>query len=68
MERFFRSLKTEWIRNNRIKDLEELESEIVTYIHKYYNEVRPHTFNNGLSPNDFEEKREKDYKKDIEKT
>ena len=68
MERFFRSLKTEWIRNNRIKDLEELESEIVTYIHKYYNEVRPHTFNNSLSPNHFEEKNEKDYKKDIKKT
>ena len=68
MKRFFRSLKTEWIRSNKINDLGELESEIVTYIHKYYNEVRPHTLNDALSPNDFEEKNEKYYKKELEKT
>ena len=50
MERFFRSLKTEDMPSTGYRSLNEAEDSIRDYIHKYYNSVRPHSHNLGLSP------------------
>jgi putative transposase len=42
MERFFRSLKTEWIPTLGYKSLTQAQSHIVRYITGYYSNVRPH--------------------------
>lgn len=54
MERFFRSLKTEWVPNTGYRSFNEAKNEIARYIYRYYNTVRPHTHNNGLTPNESE--------------
>ncbi len=51
MERFFRSLKTEWIPNAGYSSLNGLKREVVDYIIGYYNAFRPHDYNGGLTPN-----------------
>lgn len=51
MERFFRSLKTEWVPSIGYRSFHEAKSEITRYIYRYYNTVRPHTHNGGLTPN-----------------
>lgn len=51
MERFFRSLKTEWIPTLGYKSLTQAQSHIVRYITGYYSNVRPHQFNGGKTPN-----------------
>ena len=56
MERFFRSLKTEWIPQVGYHSFSEAKTQIVNYILRYYNSVRPHTHNEGLTPNSAEEK------------
>lgn len=50
MERFFRSLKTEWMPDNGWSDRLSAKHAINNYIIKYYNKVRPHQHNQGLSP------------------
>ena len=55
MERFFRSLKTEWIPENGYRSLTEAQRSIFEYITGYYNPVRPHQHNGGLPPNKTEE-------------
>ena len=42
MERFFRSLKTEWVPASGYRSLDEAWQSIVGYIIKYYSQVRPH--------------------------
>ena len=54
MERFFRSLKTEWIPTVGYGNFNEAKKEIARYIMAYYNEIRPHTYNAGISPNESE--------------
>jgi putative transposase len=54
MERVFRSLKTEWIPKNGYQNLAEAQADIVDYLMRYYNEVRPHSYNGGLAPNESE--------------
>ena len=54
MERFFRSLKTEWVRATGYLSFEEAKHAITLYITKYYNTLRPHQHNGGLSPNESE--------------
>lgn len=54
MERFFRSLKTEWVPNYGYRSFEEASESINTYITRYYNELRPHTHNNKMTPNEKE--------------
>ena len=49
MERFFRSLKSEWIPLGGYRSVDEAEREIRKYINNYYNALRPHQNNNGLS-------------------
>lgn len=56
MERFFRSLKSEWIPQTGYRSFGEAKSEIVDYIIGYYSQVRPHRHNDGLAPNAAEKK------------
>ena len=51
MERFFRSLKTEWVPSRGYSSFLEAEKSIVDYITGYYARVRPHQHNCGKSPN-----------------
>jgi len=48
MERFFRSLKTEWMPTVGWRLFSEAKVEIARYITGYYSQLRPHTFNVGL--------------------
>ena len=50
MERFFRSLKTEWIPETSYRSFEEARRRITDYELGYYNCFRPHTYNNALPP------------------
>ncbi|TXQ80072.1 integrase core domain-containing protein, partial [Escherichia coli] len=48
MERFFHSLKTEWVPTNGYAGKDEARQQINDYILNYYNSVRPHHYNGGL--------------------
>jgi putative transposase len=50
MERFFRSLKTEWVPTFGYRNFKEAECSITDYILGYYSQTRPHSHNAGLSP------------------
>ena len=50
MERFFGSLKSEWIPEQGYRDINEAKSDIVRYLTHYYNRVRPHSYNNYQPP------------------
>ena len=54
MERFFRSLKTEWIATTGYRNFTEAQHEITRYIIGYYCQLRPHQYNGGLTPNESE--------------
>ena len=54
MERFFRSLKTEWVPTIGYRSLMEAEHSIVNYIIGYYSQTRPHQHNQGMAPNQAE--------------
>jgi putative transposase len=51
MERFFRSLKSEWVPPMGYRSFSEAKTEIINYIIGYYSRVRPHRHNDGLTPN-----------------
>jgi len=51
MERFFRSLKTEWIPRSGYHSFKEAKRQIIDYVIGYYSEVRPHQHNGGYPPN-----------------
>ncbi|CAK2398779.1 transposase [Vibrio crassostreae] len=53
-ERFFRSLKTEWIPTVGYRSFSEAQQEIIQYIIGYYSQLRPHHYNGGLTPNESE--------------
>ena len=55
MERFFRSLKSEWIPEIGYRSFMEAEIMISQYITGYYSAYRPHRHNGGLPPNKAEE-------------
>ncbi|MEG0399533.1 MAG: IS3 family transposase [Hafnia sp.] len=50
MERFFRSLKTEWVPANGYAGKDEARRQIGGYILNYYNSVRHHHYNGALTP------------------
>lgn len=50
MERFFSSLKTEWVPTNGNAGKDEARRKIGGYILNYYNSVSPHHYNGGLMP------------------
>ena len=56
MERFFRSLKTEWIPEAGYRSFEEAKASITHYVLGYYSQFRPHANNDGLPPVMAEEK------------
>jgi putative transposase len=58
MERYFRSLKTEWIPLIGYKNFNEAKQAIIDY----YNKTRPHAYNGGISPNESERRYELSYK------
>lgn len=62
MERFFRSLKTEWIPTIGYKNFNEAKQAIINYIMSYYNQTRPHRYNAGISPNESERRYWLNYK------
>ena len=55
-ERFFRSFKTEWTPKGGYENILEAKSAITDYIWGYYQTVRPHTFNNYLTPAEAEKR------------
>jgi len=55
MERFFRSLKTEWVPTRGYKIFADAERHIVSYLTGYYCQLRPHTNNRGKTPNTAEQ-------------
>lgn len=56
MERFFRSLKSEWVPTTGYSSFNEAQVSITQYIVGYYSEHRPHQHNGGLPPNKAEAK------------
>ena len=56
MERFFRSLKSEWITGRRYSDIRVAIADITDYVSYYYNYRRPHSTNDYMTPTAFEEK------------
>ncbi|EOW7635343.1 IS3 family transposase, partial [Salmonella enterica] len=54
LERFFRSLKTEWVPANGYAGKDEVRQQINDYILNYHNSVRPHHYNGGLTPEESE--------------
>lgn len=55
MERFFRSLKTEWVPASGYQSFADAQRSILNYLTGYYCPVRPHQHNGGLPPNKAEE-------------
>ena len=51
MERFFRSLKSEWVPQTGYESFNPAKANIIDYIIGYYSQVRPHQHNGGLAPN-----------------
>jgi putative transposase len=51
MERFFRSLKSEWVPQNGYSSIHKAKLDIINYIIGYYSQVRPHRHNQGTAPN-----------------
>ncbi|KOP59096.1 transposase [Pseudomonas coronafaciens pv. porri] len=54
MERVFRSLKTEWIPTVGYMTAQEAQRDISHYLMHRYNWIRPHQFNDGLAPAQYE--------------
>ena len=50
MERYFNTLKSELIYQHTYASESKLFSDIDDYVLLWYNSVRPHSFNNGLTP------------------
>lgn len=50
MERYFNTLKTELIYHHHYHDDDELCRAVNDFAYVWYNHVRPHTFNRGLTP------------------
>lgn len=50
MERFFRSLKSEWMPGEGYRSPEQAEADVLRYVSHYYNRVRPHSTNDYLTP------------------
>lgn len=51
MERFFRSLKTEWVPKLGYRSFTDAKDSITDYLIGYYSQTRPHRHNKGLAPN-----------------
>ena len=58
-ESFFASLKKEMVYRNHYRTREEARATIFWYIEVFYNRYRPHSYLNGISPEIFENKKQK---------
>lgn len=56
MECFFKYLKKEEVNRKKYSSFDDLNLCLFKYIYGFYNSKRPHSHNNGLSPNAAEEK------------
>ena len=56
MERFFRSLKNEWVPVMGYENFSGAVQSITDYIVGYYSTLRPHDYNGGLPPNESEKR------------
>ena len=50
MERYYNTLKNELIYHHHYHNDNELNDAVNEFAYVWYNHVRPHTFNNGLTP------------------
>lgn len=50
MERFFRSLKTEWMPEHGYVSQGQAEADVLRYLTDYYNHQRPHSYNGYRTP------------------
>jgi putative transposase len=50
VERFFRSLKSEWINEREYESHEEAKNDIREFVEKYFNYRRLHSAANNLPP------------------
>jgi putative transposase len=50
MERFFRSLKSEWVPKLGYRNPEEAKADVLRYLTHYYNRVRLHSYNGYKTP------------------
>jgi len=50
MERFFRSLKTEWMPKQCYRSYDEVQTDVEKYIIRHYNVAREHSYNNYMTP------------------
>ena len=50
MERFYRSFKAELIYPNKFESEDQLDDAVNKYVYVWYNHIRPHTYNGGLTP------------------
>jgi putative transposase len=50
MERFYKSFKTELIYPNKFESDTQLDEAVNRYVYVWYNHIRPHTYNGGLTP------------------
>ena len=50
MERFFRSLKHEWVPKCGYSSHRQAEADVMQYVNHYYNKTRPHSTNGYLTP------------------
>ena len=55
IECFFKYLKKEKVNRRSYSSFDDLNLSLFQYINGFYNSFRPHSHNNGLSPNDFEQ-------------
>ncbi|MBV7597194.1 IS3 family transposase [Aeromonas sp. sia0103] len=54
MERLFRSLKSEWVPATGYRNMADAQQSITEYLIGYYSDIRPHQYNEGLTPNESE--------------
>lgn len=52
MERFYNTMKTEFVYQYTFETDEDLNQGIYEYIFDWYNHRRPHTYNGGLTPSE----------------
>lgn len=50
MERFYNTLKNEFFNLYRFKSTDELDQKLYEFVYVKYNHVRPHSYNDGLTP------------------
>ena len=54
VERFFATLKSQWIKKRIYDNIEQARQDISEFINMYYNSVRTHSALNGMTPMEFE--------------